>query len=399
MKEHETRAVQPGRSKFWINDMEAVLAIVFVLVLLGTINIFSASFVMSENNYGTPYYFLTHHLRNVAVAIVFLVVGCVVDYHKWRRGMLWIVAVTLLALLAVLVIGVEVNGSKRWLNLVVLQIQPAECAKLVSIMLMSAYISSSLRQGKPVGLISIQALIIGFMAALIELEPDLGTCLIVMGIPMLMLIVMGLKKEYSLAMIAMGVAVVGLLCILQPYRLMRFKVMFDPWADAQNMGYQTVQSLSAIGSGGFTGMGIGMGISKYEYLPEAHTDFAFAVFSQEWGFMGVVLVLFLFGAFVYYATKISNSAKDAFGQVLAFGIILLIAGQAVFNLLMVGGVGPVVGIPLPFISYGGTSLFVSLFAVGVLVNIGRQSLKKSSPKRKVMNTNKRNTPRLYLAKK
>ncbi len=399
MKEHETRAVQPGRSKFWINDMEAVLAIVFVLVLLGTINIFSASFVMSENNYGTPYYFLTHHLRNVAVAIVFLVVGCVVDYHKWRRGMLWIVAVTLLALLAVLVIGVEVNGSKRWLNLVVLQIQPAECAKLVSIMLMSAYISSSLRQGKPVGLISIQALIIGFMAALIELEPDLGTCLIVMGIPMLMLIVMGLKKEYSLAMIAMGVAVVGLLCILQPYRLMRFKVMFDPWADAQNMGYQTVQSLSAIGSGGFSGMGIGMGISKYEYLPEAHTDFAFAVFSQEWGFMGVVLVLFLFGAFVYYATKISNSAKDAFGQVLAFGIILLIAGQAVFNLLMVGGVGPVVGIPLPFISYGGTSLFVSLFAVGVLINIGRQSLKKSSPKRKVMNTNKRNTPRLYLAKK
>ncbi len=399
MKEHETRAVQPGRSKFWINDMEAVLAIVFVLVLLGTINIFSASFVMSENNYGTPYYFLTHHLRNVAVAIVFLVVGCVVDYHKWRRGMLWIVAVTLLALLAVLVIGVEVNGSKRWLNLVVMQIQPAECAKLVSIMLMSAYISSSLRQGKPVGLISIQALIIGFMAALIELEPDLGTCLIVMGIPMLMLIVMGLKKEYSLAMIAMGVAVVGLLCILQPYRLMRFKVMFDPWADAQNMGYQTVQSLSAIGSGGFTGMGIGMGISKYEYLPEAHTDFAFAVFSQEWGFMGVVLVLFLFGAFVYYATKISNSAKDAFGQVLAFGIILLIAGQAVFNLLMVAGVGPVVGIPLPFISYGGTSLFVSLFAVGVLINIGRKSLKKSSPKRKVMKTNKRNTPRLYLVKK
>ncbi len=399
MKEHETRAVQPGRSKFWINDMEAVLAIVFVLVLLGTINIFSASFVMSENNYGTPYYFLTHHLRNVAVAIVFLVVGCVVDYHKWRRGMLWIVAVTLLALLTVLVIGVEVNGSKRWLNLVILQIQPAECAKLVSIMLMSAYISSSLRQGKPVGLISIQALIIGFMAALIELEPDLGTCLIVMGIPMLMLIVMGLKKEYSLAMIAMGVAVVGLLCILQPYRLMRFKVMFDPWADAQNMGYQTVQSLSAIGSGGFSGMGIGMGISKYEYLPEAHTDFAFAVFSQEWGFMGVVLVLFLFGAFVYYATKISNSAKDAFGQVLAFGIILLIAGQAVFNLLMVGGVGPVVGIPLPFISYGGTSLFVSLFAVGVLINIGRQSLKKISAKRKVMKTNKRNTPRLYLVKK
>ena len=146
-------------------------------------------------------------------------------------------------------------------------------------------------------------------------------------------------------------------------------------------------------------MGIGMGISKYEYLPEAHTDFAFAVFSQEWGFIGVLAVLVLFGAFVYYATKISSIAKDSFGQVLACGIILLIAGQAVFNVMMVGGVGPVVGIPLPFISYGGTSLFVSLFAVGILINIGRQGLKKDHVARKVLKPHRKNTPRLYLVKK
>lgn len=399
MKELEAQVVKKRHSKFWINDMEAVLGIVFVLVLLGTVNIFSASFVMSENNYGTPYYFLVHHLRNVAVAIVFFIIGCVVDYHKWRKGMLWIVVVTVLALLAVLVIGVEVNGSKRWLNLVVMQVQPAECAKLVSIMLISAYISSKINQEKRVDLISIQLIVIGFMALLIELEPDMGTCLIVMGIPMLMLILSGLKKEYSLIMLGGAAVAVTIMCILQPYRLMRIKVMFDPWADAQNMGYQTVQSLSAIGSGGFWGMGIGMGISKYEYLPEAHTDFAFAVFSQEWGFLGVLGVLLLFGAFVLYATKISNMAKDAYGQILALGIILLIAGQAVFNVLMVGGVGPVVGIPLPFISYGGTSLFVSLFAVGILINIGRQGLKKSSVGRKVLKTRTQKTPRLYLVKK
>lgn len=399
MKEQEARPVQQRRSKFWINDMEAVLAVVFLLVLLGTVNIFSASFVMSENNYGTPYYFLIHHMRNVAVAIVFFIVGCVVDYHKWRKGMLWIVAVTVLALMAVLVIGVEVNGSKRWLNLVVMQIQPAECAKLVSIMLISAYISSRISKEKGAQLLTIQGLVIGIMAVLIELEPDMGTCLIVIGIPMIMLIMSGLRKEYSLIMLGGAAVLGGIMCILQPYRLMRIRVMFDPWADAQNMGYQTVQSLSAIGSGGFWGMGIGMGISKYEYLPEAHTDFAFAVFSQEWGFIGVLAVLVLFGAFVYYATKISSIAKDSFGQVLACGIILLIAGQAVFNVMMVGGVGPVVGIPLPFISYGGTSLFVSLFAVGILINIGRQGLKKDHVARKVLKPHRKNTPRLYLVKK
>ena len=199
----------------------------------------------------------------------------------------------------------------------------------------------------------------------------MGTAVIILGIPLIMFTVAGLKKEKILRL--GGLAILGFIFMIfrQPYRLERLKVTYDPWSDAQNMGYQTVQSLSAIGSGELTGMGLGVGVSKYDYLPEAHTDFAFAIFCQENGFLGAVFVFLLFAAFAVYAVRVANRAKDEYGQILSMGIMLLIVGQAIANLLMVGGVLPVVGIPLPFISYGGTSLIVTMTAIGILVNIGK----------------------------
>ena len=167
-----------------------------------------------------------------------------------------------------------------------------------------------------------------------------------------------------------------LMILRQPYRLDRLKVTWDPWSDAQNIGYQTVQSLSAIGSGELTGMGLGVGVSKYDYLPEAHTDFAFAIFCQENGFLGAIFVFLLFAAFAVYAARVAAKAKDEYGQILAMGIMILIVGQAIANLLMVAGMLPVVGVPLPFISYGGTSLIITMAAIGILVNIGRVSEKE-----------------------
>ena len=161
--------------------------------------------------------------------------------------------------------------------------------------------------------------------------------------------------------------------IWQPYRLERLMTMLDPWSDPTDSGYQVVQSLQAIGSGGIFGMGIGVGISKYHYLPEAHTDFAFAIWCQEVGFLGAALVLILFAALAYYGVKISNSAKDPLGQMLGFGLTALIILQAVANLFMVSGWLPVIGVPLPFISYGGSSLLINLWAIGILLNIGRKS--------------------------
>ena len=367
---------QTERKRFWTNDMEAIIAITFVLLILGTINVFSASFVFAEAEFDTPYFFLKRHVINVVVGLIAFIVCFRVDYHIWRRGIVAILGFTIFALILVLIIGPVVNGAKRWLPLGVTQFQPAELAKLVSIMISAAYISMRVKLQQPLELFTLQAGIIGVMFVLTEMEPDMGTGCIILGIPMLMLVVSGLENKKILALAGAAVAGVAALVIREPYRLERLKITYDPWSDAQNYGYQTVQSLSAIGSGELTGMGLGVGVSKYDYLPEAHTDFAFAIFCQENGFLGAIFVFLLFGAFAIYAARIANRARDEYGQILAMGIMLLVVGQAIANLFMVGGMMPVVGVPLPFISYGGTSLIITMAAIGILTNIGRHGDKK-----------------------
>ena len=366
------------RKKFWTNDMEAIIAITFVLLILGTINVFSASFIFAESEFDTPYFFLKRHVINVVIGIISFSVCLYFDYHIWRRWILPVLAFTVIALIAVLIVGPVVNGAKRWLPLGITQFQPAELAKLVSIMLASAYISLQIKLKKPLNVLSIQAGIIVVMFVLTELEPDMGTGCIILGIPILMLFVAGLERKKILGLSGVALAGAAALIIREPYRLERLKIAFDPWSDAQNYGYQTVQSLSAIGSGELTGMGLGVGVSKYDYLPEAHTDFAFAIFCQENGFLGAILVFTLFAAFAIYAARIANRARDEFGQILAMGIMMLVVGQAIANLFMVGGMMPVVGVPLPFISYGGTSLIVTMAAIGILVNIGRQGERRGN---------------------
>lgn len=360
------------RKKFWNNDMEALLAIMLVLVILGTINVFSSSFILSEADYNTPYFFLRKQLVNVGVGFAAFLICWRVDYHCWRDWMPIVLALTILALVLVLVIGPPVNGARRWLPLPFFQIQPAEIAKLVSIMLAAAYLSFRVQHGKEIMLLNAQTALIGVMFVLTEKEPDMGTACIILGVPLLMTVLSGLKAAKIGMLAALVAAGVVIMCIMQPYRMERIKVAWDPWSDAQNVGYQTVQSLSAIGSGEFWGMGLGVGVSKYDYLPEAHTDFAFAIFCQENGFVGAVFVFMLFAALTVYAARVANKAVDVYGQILAMGILILIVGQAVANLLMVGGAFPVVGVPLPFISYGGTSLIVTMASMGILINIGLQ---------------------------
>ena len=360
------------RKKFWTNDTEAVRVIMFVLLILGTINVFSSSFVIAESQYNTPYFFLKRHALNVLIGGAAFWVCFRVDYHAWRRYMPLVLLFTLVSLILVLLIGPSVNGARRWLPLGFTQFQPAEFAKLISIMMMAAYLSVQIRYRREVEFGTPQAAIILVLAWLTEREPDLGTATIIAGVPLLMMIVVGLVRWRLLALMG-GIAALAIIAVLrEPYRIERLKIMFDPWSDAQNYGYQIVQSLSAIGSGELTGMGLGVGVSKYDYLPEAHTDFAFAIFCQENGFLGALFVFLLFAAMAVYSARIANKAVDIYGQVLAMGIMLLVVGQAIANLLMVGGMLPVIGVPLPFISYGGTSLIVTMAAVGMLANIGLQ---------------------------
>lgn len=360
------------RKNFWESDQEAILAIMIVLIVLGTINVFSSSFVMAEADYNNPYFFLKKQLANVLVGAIFFGICWRIDYHKWRDWIPIILGATLVSLFLVLLIGPAVNGAKRWLPLPLFQVQPAEFAKLVSIMLMAAYLSRQVHMRREITIFNRQTGVVVLMFLLTEIEPDMGTACIILGVPLLMTVIAGLSKDKIKQLATFAALGVVVMCLLQPYRLERIKVTYDPWSDAERVGYQTVQSLSAIGSGGFFGMGLGVGASKYDYLPEGHTDFAFAIFCQENGFLGAILVFMLYAAFTVYVARIAARSVDIFGEMLSIGILILIVGQGIVNLLMVGGMFPVVGVPLPFISYGGTSLLVNMSAMGILANIGKQ---------------------------
>ena len=368
------------RKKIWNNDAEPIIVIMVVLMVLGTINVFSSSFVLGTTDYENPYHFLRRHVLVMLAGLVLFFIFRKINYRRWRplQGplMLAVIGATFLSLVGVLVVGTEVNGAKRWL----FGAQPAELAKLVSLMLAASTLSSRIKRGKADSIFNVVNFkygIIFIMAVLIELEPDMGTAAIVLGVPLIMAVVAGMSMKYVMGLMGVVAFAIVVLVNVQPYRMARLKVWFDPWADAQGMGYQTVQSLSTIGSGGFWGMGLGEGVSKYEYLPEAHTDFAFAIFSQEHGYMGAFMVFMLLALLVLLCVRIANRAPDEFGQMLAMGIMVLIAGQAIANIMMVGGLLPVVGVPLPFISYGGSSLIVTMVAMGMLLNICDHGRKQS----------------------
>ncbi|SHK75928.1 cell division protein FtsW [Selenomonas ruminantium] len=361
------------RKKIWNNDAEPILVIMVVLMVLGTINVFSSSFVLGTTDYEDPYHFLRSHGVFLVIGLVLFWIFRKINYQRWRslRGglMMALVGTLFAALVLVLIVGTEVNGAKRWLFGIG---QPAELAKLVAIMLAASTLATRLKRGTANSLGNVfngPFFLIYLMFGLIELEPDMGTALIVVGGPVFMAMVAGMSIKYVAGFGGFVLMILVLMINIQPYRLARLKVWFDPWADAQGMGYQTVQSLSTIGSGGFWGMGLGEGVSKYAYLPEAHTDFAFAIFSQEHGYMGAFMVFLLLALLVLFCVRIANRAPDEYGQMLVTGIMVLIAGQAIANIMMVGGLLPVVGVPLPFISYGGSSLIVTMMAMGMLLNV------------------------------
>ena len=376
MRRMEANSGTGGSFRFWVSEYEAVLGLTLVLVLIGTINVFSSSFVVAASNYGDPYFFLRKQGMNVGLGFVCLLIGLAIDYRVLAAGRKIGFVLVMCLLIAVFFVGIEVNGAQRWLAIGPLRLQPAELAKPIAIFLEACYIAARVKDGKQCQLLHPELGLIVLMALLVEQEPDMGTALIIVGIPLTMLFCSNMESATRIKLLAAGAAGGVLMCVYQPYRLKRIWALIDPWGDAQGAGYQIVQSLQAIGSGGFWGMGMGMGISKYHYLPEAHTDFAFSVWCQEMGFCGAFFVFLMFGAFAYYGVRIANRAKDELGQMLAFGLTMLIVVQAVINLFMIAGCLPVVGVPLPFISYGGTSLFVSLFVVGVLANIGNRSMKK-----------------------
>lgn len=368
----------PAKRKFWLNDMEAIVIIMILLVIIGTINIFSASFVTAEMTFKNPYFFLTRHLISIVIGLAAFFIATNFDYHRLRAAVPFLMAFTLVALVVVLITGVSVNGAKRWIGIGSMQFQPSEIAKIVGIVMSASFLGAKIDADRIITPFNRTLLIVLIMAALVEVEPDMGTAVLVAGIPILMYVVAGMNVRW-IGYCGIAVALVAAFMItIQPYRMERLKSWYDPWSQSQGVGYQTVQSLSAIGSGGLWGMGLGKGVSKYSYLPEAHTDFAFAVFSQENGLIAVLVVFVLYMTLAIYCANIARRAHDGFGKMMACGIMLLTVGQAAANMAMIIGLLPVVGVPLPFISYGGTSLILNMASIGVLINIGRYAAYKAA---------------------
>lgn len=388
----------------WNKSYDAIIWLMVILLMIGAANILSSTFVMAENEGSAPYAYLGKHLVSMCIGFALFFLTGRVDYHKWRDLLPPVTLAVGALLLLVLLVGTEVNGAQRWLYLGGFSFQPAEFAKICSVMMAAYALSYRVERHLPVAVFTKQNGFILFMALLVELEPDMGTASVILGVPVIMTCLAGLKMKKILYLVLAGAIGIGTLCIYQPYRLERVRVLLDPWADAQGIGYQTVQSITAIGSGGFWGMGLGQGLAKYAYLPEAHTDFAFAVFCQENGFSLSVVLLVIYAAFAYYAVKIARDAYDVYGQLLASGIMILVVGQAVVNMLMVTGCFPVVGVPLPFVSYGGSSLMMTMASIGVLVNIDRYSQAKilkqkiEDAKRKPVEPPQKVRPRLRLVK-
>jgi cell division protein FtsW len=306
-----------------------------------------------------------------SLGLVALVVARAWNYRRLRHLAPSLLIVSLFLLLFALVAGQNVNGARRWIELGPATFQPSELAKLALCIWTAVYLARrSVPQSlgglmKPIGLVAV------VFCGLVLAEPDLGTVIAIGLMLGAMLLIAGTPVRVLGVATAIAGAVVLFSIWLEPYRRTRIFSFIDPWHDAQGAGFQTVQAMIGLGSGGIFGVGLGQGVQKVFYLPEAHTDMIFAIIGEELGLVGVTLVIAAYAAFGWAGLRIALRCRDPFGKALAVGITTLICGQAALNLAAVVGLAPLTGIPLPLVSYGGTSLVVILASVGILLNIER----------------------------
>jgi cell division protein FtsW len=367
-----------GSSRLWRRGDRALLLAVGTLTAFGLVMVFSASEVQGWLWFHNAAYYFERQMMWLTLGIALLWAGAHVDYHR-LRPLAWPLALGSVALLVVVLLphfGVEVNGARRWLRLGPMQMQPAELAKVAAIIFMALWLERHRERLGSLedGVVPFLALL-GLVTLLVILERDLGTTLIIAGILLSQFLVAGGRKRHVLLLALIIGLCVTIFIRMEPYRLHRILAFVDPWADPLNTGFQAIQSVVALGSGGITGLGLGQSIQKYQWLPFAHTDFIFAIVGEETGLIGTTAVLALFALFTYRGYRVALKAPDAFGSLLACGVTTWIAFQAMINIAAVTVTLPTTGIPLPFISYGGSSLAITLLAVGILMNVSTQSEK------------------------
>lgn len=357
---------------------KTILSIILILSVFGLIMISSASVLYSKTRFDDPNYFLTHQLLYGFIpGLAVLYIFSRVDYHLLKKISVPFFFMTILALILVFIPGVGKNiyGASRWINLGPISFQPSEMAKISIILYLGAWLAGRGKERiKDIyeGMIPFLG-IMGIMGFLIIKQPDTGTLGVIILISISMFFISGANLSHIWGIFLGGVIALAGLIAIAPYRLNRMLVFLNPEHDPQGVGYQITQALLAIGSGGFLGVGLGHSRQKFNYLPEPVGDSIFAIISEELGLIGASVVVILFMAFAFRGLKIAKNAPDDFGKIVAVGIVSWVIAQSFVNISAIVAIIPLTGIPLPFISYGGTSFVFLMVAMGILLNISKQS--------------------------
>ncbi len=355
-----------------------LLTCVLILVLIGILMVFSSSFYYALQRFNDQYYFFRKELQWALVGLVGMVVMSRVKYQRLEPLGIPLILVSLVLLMAVVFtpLGMELNGAKRWIRLGGITLMPGEVAKFAVVLFMASRLAkdkSRLRTGND---LMLYGGVIVSVFLLIMKQPNLSTALTIFGVGFVQLFVAGLPWLYVVSGLGAGSLATVILVKTSEYRMERLTTFMDPFKDTSEKGWQVAQSIFALGSGGFFGVGLGESIQNKLYIPEPQNDFIFATIGEEFGYLGSMVVIVLFIILIWRGIKIALNAKDRFGFFLATGIVATIAIQTVINIAVATSSMPVTGVPLPFISFGGNSLSLLMAQVGILLNISRTSLRE-----------------------
>ena len=360
-----------------------LLAILMTLVMFGMVMVYSSTFGIAIAEGGTPHQYLVRHVVAAGIGMLGLIIASQIDYH-WLRRLAFPAMVASLFVLAALIfvpgLGTEVFGAKSWIFVGSVSIQPSEAAKLALVLYLASWLSGKGARVKSFSYGMVQfAVVMGLLIGLVMLQPDLGTSVLLATVGLAMFFVAGANLFQFASSLILGGAMFLTLALSASYRRDRLLVFLDPESDLRNLGWQLFQARLALGSGGLFGLGLGASRQKFTWLPAPHNDAIFAIIGEELGLVGCFFVLVLFCALGLRGFQIAKRAPDAFGALIAVGITTWIIFQAMFNIGGVVTAIPFTGIPMPFISFGGSSLIVVMTAVGILLNISRQTVRQSRP--------------------
>lgn len=347
-----------------------LVGVVLSLSLFGVLMVYDSSVAIAIRDFGNQYYYAREQLKWLGIGVLAMFVLSRIDYHTWYSLALPALLGTMILLMAVFLpgFGIRALGAHRWLNFGVFVLQPAELVKLVLVIYLAAWFSA-----KEKGRFKAFLLLTGTIFGLVILEPDLGTGIIIVATALIMYFLSGAPTRHFAILVPIVLLGITLLAVSSPYRFKRLTTYLNPESDPLGASYQIRQVLLSLGSGGLTGIGIGKSRQKYEYLPEANTDSIFAIIGEETGYMGALLVIGAFAGLVWRGFRVAARAPDAFGKLLAGGITSWIGVQSFLNIGANVALIPLTGIPLPFISYGGSSFVILLAATGIMMNVSRSS--------------------------